>query len=246
MFPSSTLRKDQTILRDDIQAYRSSTLRKNGQKPIFRPTSPTIKPNPLSAFDQSSIMLDPLPQPVATSTTSAAHRQHQLLRELGALDPALLQPSAVNPSRHQRIQEIRTRTKVNTLKRDLSHSRVLKEFGFRYERRFHPKKWTLLASLVGLIKHEMFRFCPSLDRCFKRVLFRSSQYTTHQQYPLQRVALQQLLVVVYNNYAGNGGGNGGRGGDEDGGGTASVVYQDGKDRGKTKREGTFYVFILGN
>ena len=221
MFPSTHLRKDQTILRDDIQSYRSSKLRKNGQKPIFRPTSPTsaIKPHHLSAFDHSSTLLDPLPQPaIATSTTSATHRQHQLLQELGALDPALLRPSPANPSRHQRIQEIRTQTKVKDLKRELSHSRVLKEFGFRYERRFHPKKWTLLASLVALIKHEVFRFCPSLDRCFKRVLFRSSQYTTHQQYPLQRVNLHQLLVVVYNNYASGGGG-------ERAGAASSPVYR---------------------
>jgi len=124
------------------------------------------------------------------------------LQTLAAINPLLLSPSKRFPNRRNRIDELNRRQEVKRLTADLSRNRAMKEFSFRYERRFHPKKWSLIAKLVHLIeKNPELRFCPSLDRCFKRVLFRSSRCST-RNHPIQRVGKEELLHVITQNYSG--------------------------------------------
>ena len=236
MYPTNS------ILRDDLQTYRSSQLPPH--KPSFRPSNsishlddspvaPRRKQHPSSSSSPTSPIHhpetthhEPHHNPHPHPDHQHALRQHHL-RALHDINPSLLR---INPDSHidnrtERIQEYRSKQLQDKLTSELSKQRALREFEHRYERRFHPSKWKHLAELVTLIQSTSeLRFSSSLDRCFKRVLFRSSS-TSLRCHPVQRVGLEELLHVVANNYSGTGTGTGN-----------DMKLDKGPHRGRTTRE----------
>ena len=98
----------------------------------------------------------------------------------------------------------------------------------------------MIAKFVHLLNSSScLRFAPSLDRVFKRVLFRSSNNVQHRSHPIQRVSKAQLLNVLQQNYSNTKKTNN----DQNNNQTqeseeleGEQIYTTGPHRGKTKRE----------
>ena len=112
MFPTNS------ILRDDLQNYRSSPNIKS-----FKPTSPTN-------LDDSILGI-----PMRRSVSSNPKTKNQKLKTrvmdlttLQSIDPLLLQKSTTFPNRNNRIDEINRSNRTQQLTSELNQSRIDRDF----------------------------------------------------------------------------------------------------------------------
>jgi hypothetical protein len=225
--------------------------------PQWRPSSPTaaVDSCPAGTIRKTSPTVDLRLQRAAEALLE------QTRAEINA-STSVTTPRRLHPLGHRRlrVEESRRDDLVRDLVSDLARGRAMREFQYRYERRFCKRKWPWMAELWALIsENPELKFCPSLDRCFKRVLFRSSRYSARARgHPVQRVSLEELLHVVARNFRGSGG-NGpdsptikrknnnnnnnnnnnyeDSDRDEDGNnGSPAAAVSSGKHRGRTRRE----------
>ena len=111
MFPTNS------ILRDDLQNYRSSPNIKS-----FKPTSPTNL--------DDSILGIPMRRAVSLNPKTKDHLQQRKnhLQQLQSIDPLLLQKSTTFPNRNNRIDEINRSNRTQQLTSELNQSRIDRDF----------------------------------------------------------------------------------------------------------------------
>lgn len=175
--------------------------------PQWRPSSPTneIDSCPVGTIRKPPPTIEPRLQLAAKALMEQqiSHAADDSASE----DNRQLRRRRLHPLGHRslRVEEARSYDLIKDLTSDLAKGRAMREFKYRYERRFSPLKWKWMADLWEIVsKNECLKFCPSLDRCFKRVLFRSSRYSCRTRgHPIQRVSLHELLHVVARNFRGS-------------------------------------------
>ena len=112
MFPTNS------ILRDDLQNYRSSPNIKS-----FKPTSPTNL--------DDSILGIPMRRAVSSNPKTKNQKLKTRVMDLTTLqsiDPLLLQKSTTFPNRNNRIDEINRSNRTQQLTSELNQSRIDRDF----------------------------------------------------------------------------------------------------------------------